>query len=1088
MSVTKTVVGRPTTLIIIFAIAIGLGIYSASDLAIDLYPEITPPVLLVFTDYPGAGPEEVEKSVTRPLEGSLGNVSNVELISSTSSEGSSQIMMEFTWGTNMAEASNEVRDSLEFIKGYLPADAESPMIFKFDPSLIPILGLKVTGQRSPEELREIAENIIQPKLEQIEGVALTSISGGRERIIRVEIPQNRLEAYGLTLTQVANMMRGQNVQIAAGSITEGNLNYLVRTSGEYQSIDQIKNTVITYKGGGVDPKNPAAAPKAAQSVRLRDVANVFDGYRDVTSTVFINGEPGIQIMVQKQSGTNSVQVADTVKERLTDINNAVPRGIGVGIVFDTTKIIKSSLNQVSSSAIAGALFAILVLLFFLRSIKSTIIVGLSIPVSLVITLMVMYFAGLTLNVMTLAGLALGIGMLVDNSIVILENIYRYREKGAKLQASAILGSQEMITAIMASTLTTICVFAPVAVFKSQLDIIGELFSGLSFTVVISLTSSLIVAIFLIPVLASKYLPISSRKQRPLRGPLRVIDNGMGKMFTGLDNVYKRSLGFVLKHRIITILLIILLFAGSLTLIPRAGFEYLPDMQEDSVQIDVSMPIGTKLEITQSTLAQMESIIKNEIRGYESIIISAGEGGFMGFFGTSQSHKGSLRVTLPSFEERIDTSEAIKQKLRSHFNDFPSATFSFASGTGAMSLGTNPIDILVKTNDLNRGKEVAERIRNLIEENVPEVTEPTMDLSEGLPQVEIFIDRDKAYSLGLNIYNIGQEIKANIDGVTASQFREGASEYDILVILSKEDRDEIPDLDKVFVINNSGQRIPLSSIAEYRKTTGPVSISREDQTRVIHITGGLVPGAQINVIEPKVRELIAQEIPADDELVIEFSGEYADLIEYGTKFVIILLISVFLVFGVMASQFESFLDPFIIFFTMPLVLIGVILIYVLTGEMFSLFTAVGLVMLVGIVVNNGIVLVDYTNLMRKRGLSIREACIEAGGNRLRPILMTTLTTILGLVPMAFFSGEGAELVQPIGKTVVGGLSVSALLTLFLVPVLYSIFNGISEKRKQRKERKKQERRERRKQLQAEKRTKAEGKDSPETDSEANHETT
>ncbi len=1045
MSLPKTVVNRPTTVAIIFIILIGLGLYSASDLSIDLYPEIDPPILVIFTDYPGAGPEEVEKSVTRPLEGVLSNVGNIESITSTSSEGSSQVMIEFTWGTEMAEASNDVRDKLEFAKGYLPDEAESPQIFKFDPAMLPILNLVITGNRTPEELREIAEKIVQPRLEQVEGVAMASVSGGRERVIRVEIPHDRLAAYDLTLNQIANMMRGQNVQISAGSITEGTKTYLVRTSGEYQNIEQIKNTVIAYKGAPPSQRNPESSLK---TVRLRDVAQVYDGYREEQSNVIINGEPGVYLTIQKQSGTNSVKTADNVIARLDKINQEVPLGTKVSVISDTTKIIRASLNQVSSSAILGGLFAVIVLFVFLRSLKSTIIVGLSIPISIVITLMFMHFFDLTLNMMTLAGLALGVGMLVDNSIVILENIFRYREKGAKLTASAILGSQEMLNAIMASTLTTLSVFAPLVMFKNQLDMIGEMVSGLAFTVVIALVSSLVVAIFLVPVLSSRYLPIASRKQRPLRGPVKYLDKALEWFFNGLDTIYKAILRFVLRIRWLVVFLMIVLLFGSLLFIPVAGFELMPTMGEDSVTVQVELPIGTKLDVTKQVMRQLETLVKKEINGYENIIVTAGERGFFGFLGASMSNRGNLTVTLPPFEERIDSSETVKQKLREHFDDFPAAVFSFSGG--GMGFSTNPVDILVKSNDLEKGKQTATIIKRLIEDHVPQVTEPSVDLQEGRPQAEIFIDRDKAYSLGLDIYSIGQEIKANIDGITASKFREGGSEYDILVIVGEEDRDEIPDINKIFVVNNMGDRIPLASIASVEKTTGPISISRENQTRVIHVTGGVRPGTSIDQVEIEVRNLITSEIPADEDVVIEFSGDYSDLMTYGKNFIIIILISVFLVFGVMASQFESFLDPFIIFFTMPLLLIGVIAMNVLTGEMFSLFTAVGLVMLVGIVVNNGIVLVDYTNLMRKRGLSINEACIEAGGNRLRPILMTTLTTILALIPMSFFQGEGAELVQPIGKTVIGGLAVNTVLTLVFVPVVYSLLNGLADRRKKRRE--------------------------------------
>jgi HAE1 family hydrophobic/amphiphilic exporter-1 len=1062
MSVTRTVVKRPTTLLIIFILLIGLGLYAALDLAIDLFPEINPPVLFVFSSYSGAGPEEVETTLTRPLEGALSNVSNIETITSTSTEGGSQIMLEFTWGTNMAEASNDVRDKLEFIKPYLPEDAESPQIFKFDPSMIPILDLMVAGNRSPEELREIAEDFVQPRLEQVEGVAMVSVMGGREKAIRVEVPQNRLEAYNLTLTQISGMIRGQNVQVSAGSITEGNKNYLILTAGEFQDLDQIRNTVVTYRGG---TGNPGASEAPTRVVRLRDIANVYEGYKKEESTVLVNGKPGVFIIIQKQSGTNSVKTADNVLKRLDKINREIPLGVRVEVIYDMTNIIRNSLRQVSSTAVTGAFLAVVILIFFLRSLKSTVIIGLSIPISFIVTLMLMYFFGLTLNIMTLAGLALGIGMLVDNSIVILENIYRYREKGAKLTASAILGSQEMINAIVASTLTTICVFAPLALFRAQLGMMGELFSGLAFTVVISLSSSLLVAIFLVPVLTSKYLPLRSRRQRPLTGVWKVLDESLERLFRGLENLYRRILRVILRRKKITVFVIFLIFVGSLFLIPKAGFKLMPEQEEDFVQIGVELPIGTKLEVTKTMMRQLELLIEQELHGYKDIITSSGERSFMGFLGASQSHKGELTVTLPPYGERTENSTAIKQRLRKHFGDFPSAIFSFAHG-GGISGGASPIDILVKSNDLERGKEVAERILGILEKDFPEVTEPDMDRKEGLPQIEIFIDRDKAYSLGLNVHDIGQEVRANIDGVTSSKYRVGGSEYDILVILDERDRDALPDLQKIFCLNNQGMRIPLSSFAHLERTIGPVDIKRENQTRIIHIEGGLAPGVKLNEVELAIHDKIADEIPSDESTIITFSGEWADFMKYGNKFIMIIIVSLCLVFGVMASQFESFLDPFIIFFTIPLTLIGVILLYVATGETFSLFTAVGLVMLGGIAVNNGIVLVDYTNLMRKRGMSIIDACVEAGGNRLRPILMTTLTTVLGLIPMSFFPGEGAELVQPIGKTVVGGLTVSALLTLFLIPVIYAIFNAFSEKRRKRREERKLRRIERQRELSGE----------------------
>ncbi|MFP4010940.1 MAG: efflux RND transporter permease subunit [Spirochaetaceae bacterium] len=1062
MSVSKTVVSRPTTTLMIFILVIGFGLYAASGLAIDLFPEINPPVLVVFTDYSGAGPEEVERTVTRPLEGQLSNVGNIREITSTSSSGSSQLTLEFVWGTDMSEAANDVRDSLEFVKDRLPDEASSPQIFKFDPSLIPILYLEVSGNRSPEALREIAEDIVEPRIEQTEGVALASISGGRERVVRVEASQNRLDAYDLTMQQLAGALRRQNVEVAGGSITEGNMNYLIRTAGEFGSIEEIRDVAVTYRGGddgGVEASRADGASGAGPvTVKLDDVAEVYDGYRDRDSTVYIDGQPGVFVVVQKQSGTNSVAVADRVKDRLSQINRALPVGTEVGVMMDTTDIVRTSLGQVSTAAVTGAVLAVVILFVFLRSIRSTLIIGLSIPVSLVVTLSIMYFSGLTLNIMTLTGLALGVGMLVDNSIVILENIYRYREKGAKLHASAVLGTQEMINAIVASTLTTISVFAPIAIFRGQLEFIGELFSGLAFTVVISLGSSLLVAMFLIPVLASRYLPIASRKQRPLRGALKWLDDRAAGGFTTLDRVYQRALGVALNHKVVTFLVAVLALGGSLALVPQIGFELIPEQPEDSMQVEVSLPVGSRLERTEAVLDRLADIVREEVSTYESIITTAGQRSFAGFLGSSRTYIGDINVTLPDIDEREESAEDIRAILREHFDQFPDVEFSFDSGGGAAGgpFGAPPIDILVQSEDLDRAADVAREIRQLIEEDFPEVTEPSVGLEEGLPEMELQIDRERAYALGLDVASVGEEIRAYIDGMTAGRFRTGGSEYDILLISDEADRDELVDLDRIFVMNDRGRKIPVASFAETRRSTGPVDIERENQRRTVHVTGGLAPGAGIEQVAPRLRREITERIPAEQDLLIEFGGDYADLIRYGRTFGIILLVSVFLVFGVMASEFESFVDPFIIIFTVPFLIVGVILLYYLTGQMLSLFTAVGLVVLVGIVVNNGIVLVDYTNLLRKRGRPLRDAVIEAGGNRLRPILMTTLTTVLGLIPVAFFEGEGASLVKPIGQTVVGGLSVGAVFTLFIIPVIYAVVNGITERRAEKHERRRAER--------------------------------
>jgi HAE1 family hydrophobic/amphiphilic exporter-1 len=1049
MSFAKTAVSRPTTIFIIFVLLLFLGVFALVNLPIDLTPEINPPYLVLVTTYAGAGPEEVERSITRPIEGSLSNVSNLEKLTSTSSKGSSMIIMQFAYKTDLSEASASVRDNIDMVKGYLPSGAGTPMLIKYNPSMIPIMGLMVTSaNRTPDELREVAENTILPRIEQTPGVATGSVSGGREKIIRVEIPQTRLEAYGLTVTQLQAMISSQNMQVAAGSITDNGLSYVLTTMGEYTSLEQIKETVVAYKGGGM----VGGQVELPKTVLLRDIADVFEGFRDENSLVYVNGVPAVQITVQKQSGKNSVQTAKDLRGRLVQIAREIPNDIKITEIYNTTDQIENSISQVTNAAVSGALLAIIVVFIFLRSLKPTLIIGISIPVSVIITIMLMYFAGLTLNIMTLAGLCLGVGMLVDNSIVILENIYHYREKGAKLSTASVIGTQEMLIAIIGSTLTTICVFAPLVMFQGLLEMIGELFFGLAFTVVISLAMSLFVAMVLVPVLSSHYLPLVTRRQKPLRsGVLISIDKAFEGFFDRLGSRYKRAVSWVLRHKAVTILAIALLFIGSLVMIPKVGVVFMPSQASDSVSVSVTLPVGSPISDTESVLKQLQAVVEKEVQGYERITVTIGGGGggmAAAFGGGGAANTGSLQINLPPFKERIDSDEEIRAKLRGHFNDFPGVLFNASSSGMSMSMGGNPIDIIVRIDDLIKGKTIAEQIADVLRDKTvfPEVTEPNISLDDGLPQIELQIDRERLYALGLNTYTVGNEIKAAVDGLTATRYKNNGIEYDVVLILAEADRDELPDLDQIFVNSQLAGRVPLSNFASYSKGVGPISIERENQSRVIHITAGALPGVKLNELQAKVQAAITAAIPAEDDVIIEYGGDFAELMKYIQRFVLIMAVAILLVFGVMASLFESFRDPFIVIFTIPLSVIGIIAIYLISKEPLNILSAVGLLVLVGVIVNNGIVLVDYTNMLRKRGYSLHDACVEAAGSRLRPILMSTLTTITGLVPMAFFPGEGSEMTAPIGKTVLGGLSFGTLMTLFLMPTIYFIMNRGTDKRK------------------------------------------
>ncbi len=1043
MSISKTAVQRPTTVLIIFTVLVALGIYVTTDLPLDLLPDMELPYVAVSTTWTGAGPEEVEKRITRPVESVLSSVSGIEYLGSSSTNGSSLVYMQLTFGSNLDESMNDIRANLDFVKPMLPEDAGTPMIFKMDPNIIPIMYYAISGNRSPEELRQYAEDLT-PKLEQINGVASASVYGGREKAIIVEIPRDRLQAYNLTITQISQMIGAQNIQIAGGTITEADYNYTISTVGEYTSLEDIRNTVISYKSAA-----PAAGMYSAPvltSVKLRDIADVYEGFKAQTSSYYLNGVPCIEMTIQKQSGKNSVQTARAVRARMDEIIAEKPSDITITLTSDTTDIIQRSVDEVASSAIQGALFAVIVLFVFLRSFRSTIIIGLTIPISLIITLTVMYFTGMTLNLMTLAGLALGVGMLVDNSIVILENIYSYREKGAKPVPAAILGAQEMILAISASTLTTICVFLPLIMYRSKLGVVGEIFQGLAFTVVFSLLCSLVVALVLVPVLSSRYFKIGSKKEKTYRGFWGRLDFATGKAFDSIDAAYARSIRFVIKHKVATLVTIAALFLGSLAVIPLLGFEFMPATASDSVTVSLTMPVGTKLDTTEAVLRQMEQFVYEEVKGFKHVTVLAGSSGTFGI-GGSTSYTGRLSIALPPMSERIDSEEDIKNKLRAHFDDFPGATFSFGGGN-MMSLGggTSAVEINIKSEDLGKARDTANAIKALLSEKAAEfVTEPQVDLKDGLPQVNIVIDRERLYSLGLNIYSVGQEIKANIAGTTASRFRKDGEETDIVLTLAESDKTRVSDLEQIFVTNPQGSRIPVSAFAHYEEGVSPISINREDQSRIVNVTAGVQKGVSLTLVQTNVEKLIREHIPQDPAVRIAYSGDYKEMMELFQHFTVIIIMAIVLVFAVMASQFESLLDPFIVLFTVPLNVIGIVAIYFVMGQKLNVMTAVGVLILVGVIVNNGIVLVDYTNLLRKRGSSLADACAEAARSRLRPILMTTLTTVLGLVPMAFFPGEGSEMVQPIGQTILGGLSFGTLMTLFLMPVLYYIFNRIREKR-------------------------------------------
>ncbi len=1030
MSVSKKVMEHPVLTICVFALIAIVAFFTLGNMQIDLMPDMDMPVAMVMTSYNNAGPESVEKSVTEILESGLISVSNLKEMTSESSEGSSLIKLEFNYGTNIDTAINDIRDKLDMVKGNLPDDADSPQIFKFDSSAMPVMTLALNGNRSADELRTLADDEVSDRLEQTAGIAQATVRGGRESIVRIELSQNRLDAYDLTLSSVVSTLASQNIEVGGGSVYEGTRKYMVRTTGEFSSIEEINDTVVGTVNG--------------YDVKLSDIGEAYMGYKDQTSEVFINGKPGVYISLQKQSGSNTVNVANAVYKKIAEIQQILPEGVSLDIISDDSTEVRDTLNSLIESILEGFVLAVLVLFLFLRSVKSTIIMAISIPFSVLITVLVMVAGGITLNMITMTGLILGVGMVVDASVVVLENIYSYRMRGTSARVSAEIGTQEVMSSVVSGNLTTICVFIPFFVYKSQLDMLGELFTTLMVVIIIALLSSLFVAMFLVPVLAGKFLPVDNRNETPIKNSfLKKCDSAIEGAIDFVRDRYRAALRVALHHRFATVLISFTVLASSLLLFSHLRVSFMSNFNDTEVGLNVELPLGTKLSETKSVLEQFYDIVKDEVKGYENIIVSVGSSSGMAL-SSDTSYKGSISITLPDASKQTDSAESVKAKLRRHFEDFPTATFTFDDGKMQQMTGSD-IDIALSGNSLEKLLQTGKEIQELIKAKVPEATEPELDIEEGLPQVEIKIDRARASSFGISVSSIANEINYSINGKTATTYRADGDDYDVVVLLCDQDRSDIPDLEKIFVNGTSG-RYAVSNFAQVVRGTGPVSINREDKTRTVHLTAGITQGSGAGDVENEIKEVIANNMVISEDVNISYEGSWKDTMDTMKILMIVVILAVILVFGVMAGTYESFKDPFINMFTLPFLIVGVVAIHLITGQSFSMVSMLGVVMLVGIVVNNGIILVDQTNLLVHRGTPLLEACESAGASRLRPVLMTTLTTILGMIPMAFFGDANSSMTQPIGLCIIGGLTSSTIVTLFIIPVLYSLFNQKSDQKK------------------------------------------
>lgn len=1025
MSVSRKTMDHPVLILIVFVLLGLLGIFTFSKIAIALFPETENPVVMVMTTYSNAGPESIESTITKPIESAVVSVNGLKSLTSTSSEGSSMVMLEFDYGTDMDATINDIRDKLDRVKRSLPDSASTPSIMRFSSDSMPIMRILVRGNRSVDDIKQIAESQIVDILEQADGVAEADVTGGRTAQVNVELNQNRMAAYGYTIPTVVSALAKQNLELGGGKVLEGNKNYIVRTTGEFSSIDEINDTVISTING--------------YDVRLKDIGKAYLGFEEVSSESYINGEKGVYVSITKQSGSNSVTVADNVYKKIEQLKESLPSDITMEIISDDTDSIRETINILLESLYQGLILAVVILWIFLRSFKSTIIIAISIPLSMIITLFAMSMFGITLNMMTLTGLILGLGMVVDASIVMIDNIYSYRQRGARPKVAAILGTQEMLMSVISGNLTTICVFIPFLFYIKELGMMGQMFQGIIFTIVIALVSSLLVAIFLVPVLAGKFLPLTNRNEKPVKNPvLKTIYGFFEKIIDWISKLYSKLLKKCLQNRLVTIVISLCVLAVAIGLMGTLQINMMPSGNDSSVTLNVTMAVGTPFDETKEVLLSFEDIVKEEVKGYENITTTIGRGGR-----TSSTNRGSIQISLPESDKQIDDAATIQQKLRKHFDEFPGVRFTFNSGMRGQMMGDD-IDIVIRSDDMDAALQVADWYSEAIEA-VANTGEPSISMDKGLPQVELVIDRDRAYQFGVDVTTVAKEINYAINGTTASVYRSGGKDYNVVVRYDEDDRKTIDDLDQIYVRGSSGM-VAVSNFASFRKGLGPVSISRENQTRIIHVRTSILTNVNANLVEDSIKQEIENNYIIPDTVTVSFEGSWQDTMTQMKLYLKIIAMAIILVFGVMAATYESFKAPLINLATMPFLIIGVVFLYKLTGQALSIMSMVGIIMLVGIVVNNGIILVDYTNLLVGRGIPLMEACYKAGTSRLRPVLMTTLTTILGMVPMCFATGGQAMMVQPIAMAVVGGLISSTFVTLLIIPVLYSLVMKPKDKKK------------------------------------------
>ena len=1030
MNIFQFGVKRPVTVLMMFVAIVGLGLVLIGRVNVDLLPEVTFPVAMVTTVYPGAGPEEVESEVTKRIEEAVARVGNMKTIRSASSESVSVVAVEFQYGTDMDAAVADIRENIDQKRPEMPKDIEAPVVVKADPSAMPIIYLALTGGESLRELRSLADEVVKREIEKIGGVASVRIEGGLERSIIVAVDPERLDAYGLSVQQVAGAIRAENLNLPAGRITASQIEYDVRTIGRFQSVAEFGRIMVGMRNG--------------TPVYLRDIAQIEDSHKEQRTITRLDGEPCVAFLITKNTDANTVKVASAVRQTAAQLSPQLPRAVSASVLFDTSEFIVDAVDNTKAAAIEGAILAVLIIFWFLGSLRSTFIVFLSIPISVIATFLLFYFNHMTLNIVTLAGLLMAIGRIVDDSIVVLENVFRHVHRGEAPADAAVEGTREVGLAVTASTFTTVSVFLALFLVGGM---IGQMFRPLALTFTFALMASLVVAMTLIPMLCSRLLRAQVSSGDP-RGPhtrarRSSIFARWEEIWDGFSGRYRRTLAWALAHRWLVIAIALISLLGSLALVPVIGVTFVPKMDQGKFLVPVEAPQGSSLERTDVVVGQVERLLNEAVPEKQYVLAGAGYRGEMSLIGgatvAQEANRGMAAVSLVDKKDRERGQHQIMDAVTARLRGIPGGKFRV---TELFSLtGARPFELVVKGDDLDVLASLGERIAQRLEQ-VPGLYAVDLDWRRGKPEYQIRVDREKAAHVGLSTATVALSLRTLLHGEDVTQFTERGEDYDITVRMPERSRQDVEDITGLMLPTPTGIQVPLRGMAQVRLGSGPTSISRKDRTRSVVVQAQTTGRPLGDIIRDVEKELAGIGFPAD--YTYEYAGEEEQRRESFAQLWIALLIGIGFVYVILASQFESFVHPLTIMFAIPLEVIGAIVALLITGSPISVMAMMGIIMLTGIVLSNSILLVNQILIHRDRGMPRLEAIIEAGAVRLRPILMTAMATVFAMIPMALGLRKGAELFAPLGQVVIGGLITSTALSLLAVPVIYTLLDDAGEK--------------------------------------------